>query len=455
MSDLDVIQSSREPADRGETSLAPPLLQAFSWSRLTKFGSSLADQMLSVGGMFLANIALARVQSKEEYGMFALSYSVYTFLAGLHNAGILEPYTIHGPGRYHARFSEYSRLMSRNNAGLCLVLTLSLLLAWSLLRKAGSALASRSFLGLALTIAVLLTSLFVRRTLYLRRRPDLAAKFSTISFVMLISLLFLFTRFGLLNGLSVFLIAAASWIVAGIFMWRELPKMSRTEAFKELESNHRLEHWKYARWVLATALVFQLTNQGYYWLLAGFLSLKEVGDLRAMNILVGPVDQILVALSMLVLPMMAFRYASKQHSRLISLWKTFGLMSFGITLSYAIFIWILAKPLMHSVYVGKFDDVSTWLGTLALLPVVMGIGNSANVALKSIERPDIVLYAYLASGAATFLMGIPLVIHFGLRGAVYGMLVSASVYTITMLVGLVSLALTKVGGVRLFSPTIS
>ena len=70
-------------------------------SRIRLAGFSTVDQALAVGGMFLANIALARVRSKEEYGIFALSYSIYTFLTGLHNAAILEPYTVLGSGRYH------------------------------------------------------------------------------------------------------------------------------------------------------------------------------------------------------------------------------------------------------------------------------------------------------------------------------------------------------------------
>jgi hypothetical protein len=59
----------------------------------------------------------------------------------------------------------------------------------------------------------------------------------------------------------------------------------------------------------------------------------------------------------------------------------------------------------------------------------MGIGNTMNAALKSIEKPQAVFYAYVASGAATFLIGVPLVMHLGLRGAVYGMLVSGGAYT--------------------------
>jgi len=35
---------------------------------------SFTDQALAVGGGFLVNVVLARAQTKEEYGLFALSY---------------------------------------------------------------------------------------------------------------------------------------------------------------------------------------------------------------------------------------------------------------------------------------------------------------------------------------------------------------------------------------------
>ena len=435
--DTDVITLSDDPASRSSLQLrGPALLQAWSWSKIRQIGSSLTDQVLAVGGMFLANIALARVQSKQEYGIFALSYSVYTFLTGLHNALILEPYSIHGPGRYHDRFSAYSRVMSRNNALFGGGLTLILLSVWVVLRWCAPGVASKSLLGLALTAAVLLTALFVRRTFYLRRRPDLAAKFSTIFFLSLVVLLVLSTRFGLLNGFSTFVIAAVAWIAAAAFFARRLPGFGRSEAFYESTPDHLSEHWKYSRWVLATAFVVQLTYQGYYWLLAAFISVREVAELRAMQLLVSPVDQICVALNLLVLPVMAFRFASKKHSDLVSLWKAFGFLNLSITGIYALAIWLIGRPLMHSVYAGKFDDVSALLGILALLPVIMGIGNSVNVALKSMERPDLVFRAYVASGAATLIVGVPLVRFDGLKGAVYGLLLSAGIYAVAMGIGL-------------------
>jgi O-antigen/teichoic acid export membrane protein len=107
---------------------------------------------------------------------------------------------------------------------------------------------------------------------------------------------------------------------------------------------------------------------------------------------------------------------------------------------------------MHVVYAGRFDDIASLLGILALVPVVMGVGNTMNVALKSMEKPNAVFYAYVASGAATFLLGLPLLIHFGLRGAVYGMLASGAVYTIALGIAFFSIVYAAGTPVQLVTP---
>src|SRR5262245_38408795 len=105
---------------------------AFSfWPRVRQVIVSVVDQGLSVGGMFLLNIALARFQSKEAYGVFALSYTVLTFLTGLHNAALLETFTVYGSGRYAQRFPEYTSLLWRANAALAVGLTLVLVMVWA------------------------------------------------------------------------------------------------------------------------------------------------------------------------------------------------------------------------------------------------------------------------------------------------------------------------------------
>jgi O-antigen/teichoic acid export membrane protein len=414
-------------------------------NRLKQAAYSIADQALAVGGMFLANVALARTQSKAEYGIFVLSYSGFTFLAGLYDAVILEAYTVYGSGRYNTRFTEYARLLWRSNARVGLVLTATISAIWGVLAWAKPALASATVLGLALTCGFLLTASFVRRTFYIRRRPDLSARFSLVFFTTFAVLLWLTIRIRVSNGFYVFLIAAIAWIVAGVSLARELPGNSRSGAqFTDDEPRYWSEHWKYSRWVLVTALVFQLTNQLYYWLSAGILSVKETGDLRAMYNLVTPVDQVLIAMTFLVLPMLSRRAASRGIAGLLPVWKAYCAGALLVTGAFAACIKLFGKPVMHFLYAGKFDDVAPILGTLTLLPVVMAIGNTMNAAIKAMEKPKLVFYAYVCSGTTSVALGVPLVAHFGLRGVVYGMLISAAAYTVSLAVFLLWIVSSKV-----------
>jgi O-antigen/teichoic acid export membrane protein len=418
-----------------------------NWTRFRQVGYSVADQALAVGGMFLANVALARTQSKDAYGIFALSYSVFTFLAGLHDAVLVEAYTVYGSGRYNSRFAEYARLLWRSNVWLGAALTAAISIVWGVLYGLKPTLASPTILGLSLACGFLLTGSFVRRTFYIRRRPELAARFSLIFFATCGGLLWLALRVRLLSGFTVFAIAALAWIVAGVFLARELPGSGTSSVpFMDGEPGYWSEHWKYSRWVLVTALVFQLTNQMYYWLSAGILSVKETGDLRAMYNLVGPVDQVLIAMSFLVLPMMSSRAASRGMAGVLPVWKAYCAGSLGVTGGFAVCVNLFGKPAMHFLYAGKFDDVAPLLGMLALLPVVMSIGNTMNAALKSIEKPNLVFYAYVCSGCTTVLLGAPLVTHFGLRGVVCGLLLSAAAYTVSLAAFLVWILSSRAAG---------
>jgi len=300
-----------QPATQAQSpslgSLSNLNLVSLSQSRVRQMGFSIADQAFSVGAIFLINIALARTQPQQSYGIFALTYTIFTLLSGLHNAAILEAYTIYGSGRYHDKFGSYENLLWRTNVLLSLALTALLTSVWGVLAWVAPGKASYTLLGMALSCGIFLTASFVRRTFYMRRRPDLAAKFSTIFFVTSMVLLELSIRTRILNGFYAFLIAALAWCVAGLFVMRTSPHDETAEDFAATEPSYWSEHWKYSRWVFVTALVFQFTTQGYYWLTAGLLSVREVADLRAMSNLVVPMDQVFGAMNLLVLPMLSLR----------------------------------------------------------------------------------------------------------------------------------------------------
>ena len=424
-----------KPASEAKTlSLGQPFFKLLSFSRIRQAGFSIVDQAFFVGGTFLANVMLARTQTKEEYGMFALSYSAFTFLTGLHNAAILEPYTVYASGRYRNYLSQYLRLMAASNAIVGLTLMAILLLLSLFFFWFAPSLYSRSLVGLGVTIGFLFSGIFLRRAFYVQGNSAYAAFSSLTFFATAAVMTFASMKAHALNGFSIFLVLAFGWLIAGLVFARRLPCWRAQASFLRVEPHYWREHWNYSRWVLITACVFQLTTQGYYWLVAAFLSVKDVAELRAMYLLIAPVDQIFIALSFLLLPMFSSRYAMRKIPEFLSLWRKYTLATVGLTALFALAVWALGRPALHLVYAGKFDNVVLLLFRLALLPFLMGIGNTVTVALSALEKPKLVFFGFLSSGVATFALGVPLVLRMGLRGAVYGMLLSAATYSAALTV---------------------
>jgi len=389
---------------------------------------SLSDQAFAVGAPFLANVALARTQTKEEFGIFVLSYSAYAFLYGLYNAAVLEPYTVYGSGRHRSRFPAYLRLMLRSNAVLGLVLTILLLSACLVLRWADPQAVPRPLAGLGLTVGILLSGTFLRRTFYVQRQPIFAAGASMVCFVAVACELWLAVRSHVLDSFSVYLILAFGWIAAGAVFGRNLALGNPGNSFLKHEPDYWREHWKYSQWALATAFVFQFTTQGYYWLVAAFLSVTDVAELRATYLLVAPVEQVSIAVSLIVLPALATHFAAARLEDLLSLWKRNALFVVCATGSFAIAVRVAGKLAMHVLYAGKFDGAAPLLYMLAVFPTLTGLAGTLVNALNAVEKPRLVFHACVWSSSATFLLGIPLVLRMGLRGAVFGMLLSGGAY---------------------------
>ena len=269
---------------------------------------------------------------------------------------------------------------------------------------------------------------------YLQKQPGLAASASLISVLTVAGVLWLAAKAHVLTGFSVFVILALGWIAAAVSLRKKLDLGHPGRSFLDSEPGYWREHWAYSKWIFSSSFVYQFTTQGYYWIVAGFLSVKQVAELRATQMLVMPMDQVFIALSFLVIPALCAQYASNRIGDFLTFARRYGFAVLSATALFVLAVRIVGRPVMHWLYNGKFDDLASLLYILAFLPLLMGIGSVMSCALNAAEKPRLVFYAYLSSGAATLLGGIPLVIHLGLRGAVYGLLISAAVYAAALAV---------------------
>ncbi|MFQ5571532.1 MAG: hypothetical protein ACE5G0_17775, partial [Rhodothermales bacterium] len=104
------------------------------WS--TRISLSILDQILLSGANFILNVLLARWLIPDAYGAFAVAFSVFLFLSGIHNALIVDPMSVLGPARFGNRLPGYLTSLFYTHGGLTIGLSLLLFLVASLFFRA-------------------------------------------------------------------------------------------------------------------------------------------------------------------------------------------------------------------------------------------------------------------------------------------------------------------------------
>ncbi len=425
------------PSERKNKGLVPPLgatnLIRSVRGKSAKLFYGLGDQVFTVGATFAANILLARVDTHADYGTFVIIYSIFTFLSGVQNALVLEPYSVFAPGRYSDVFADYLQLIVRINAIVGLGLALLVLAAAGALYLWLPQWFSTTLLGLAIAVFFIFTGTFARRTFYVNFDSRSAVFLSAVFFITVSLSLSVLYHLQKINGFTVFLALAAGWLVASPMFFRKYPLQPGARRFLTAHPEYWHDHWGYARWVLATALVFQLLSQGYLWLTGLLLSMEDVARLKAVQNIVLPANLVFGSISLLILPRMAAAFQQGKMTKLTPLMWRLLFTVLGSSVLFVLFIYATGSPILNFIYAGKYNASLPLLYIIALTPITLGIGHVFNDTLKAMERPKAVFYAYLGSGATTLLVGIPLILHFGVAGAAWGMVLSSLIYGVVLM----------------------
>src|SRR2546421_491671 len=119
-SPTELIEPALAAVARGSHAQRAKLARLREWG--ARSGTALLDQACFSGANFLLYMLLARWLTPADYGVFALVFSVYLFLLGLHTGLIPEPLSVFGRGTYCAELADYGSRGLRLHALLSLVL---------------------------------------------------------------------------------------------------------------------------------------------------------------------------------------------------------------------------------------------------------------------------------------------------------------------------------------------
>ncbi|MGH9704406.1 MAG: hypothetical protein ACRD4K_13610 [Candidatus Acidiferrales bacterium] len=399
---------------------------AVSW--LGKVILAVLDQGLISGSNFVMGILLARWLSEEQYGAYALAFSIFLLLSQFYTSLLLEPMAVFGGSIYRSRLRGYLGTLLWMHLGTALAIFLVLGTAASVARALHATANLPSALA-AVTVASPCILLFwlMRRAFYLELSPSAAVMSAVFYCVIVMGGLFLLYHRGYLSAFTAFLLMAFGALMTSAFSMVRLKPFFRLKKLMPSLGESWGEHWNYGRWSLATAALLWLPSNFYYPVVSASAGMAGAGELKALLNLALPIGHTATALSLLFQP-----YASRvnhQHGSgtLRKFTGKISLLYAGGGFAYWFLIVIFRAPIVHFLYGGHYQNLVSLVPWLALASVLQISLAGPAIGLRALESPASVFVAYAASGAIAVLGGIPLTWAMGVQGVIISMMLSSVV----------------------------
>jgi O-antigen/teichoic acid export membrane protein len=386
------------------------------------------DQGVASGTTFAANVLLARWLSADAYGGFALAFSVVLMCGLLHNALVLEPFTVFAPSRYADRPAAYAW----RQLGVHVALTLP---AAGALGAAGAAMkgfgagdaAAGAFLGAAAIAPCLLLLWFARRVVVVLGASRRVLLAGSVGYALLtLAGLELLHRVGALTALTgALLLAATSLAAAGFLLAATLGAPARRGDGAPSWRATLAENWRYGRWIVAHAVLQGVSTQVQLVFTTSLVGLGAAGALRAMEVATLPMSQIITAVGSLALPRLAGTFQGGDGARLRARSRAVSLSLAGLAAGYALALWAAAPRIEAALYGGKYAGSAWMMPAFGLVWVVAGLTTGWSLALRAIQRPEHYLIAAAVTAPAGIASAALFVGRWGAPGAIGSQLLTA------------------------------
>lgn len=381
--------------------------------------AAILDQGLVSGSNFLLTVLLARWLQPEQYGAYALAFAIFLLLSLLQHALLLEPMSVLGPSLYRGRRRDYLGsllwIYAVLAAAIMALLGIASLVAYYLALPGGMA---GALAGLTLAAPCVLLLWLVRRAFYLELAPGQAASSSVFYCALLLGGLVIVYRSGWLSPFTAYLLMAlAALLVTVLRLLRLKPVVSRRANPLSIREVWQ-QHWAYGRWSLATAVLSWLPHHSLPLLTIIFVSMAEVGGLRAvMNILL-PVNHTVVAISLLFLPYVSGLFGERGAAATRTPVQRVSILYLSGGVAYWALATLFKEPIFHALYGGKYMEfvyLVPWACAASVFGTVM---HASFIGLRAMQSPASVFVANSAGAAVTLVLGIAGAWMYGLPGAI-------------------------------------
>lgn len=403
-------------------------IQGSTIRKLSKGLLSVADQGLFSGTNFIVSLLLGRWLLPNDYGSYSVAMSVFLLASGVYTAIVLEPMSVLGSKSQQGQAERYpgSILVMHiiTTVGIAFILLFSTFFPFL-----GFGESTSSIRVMTLTIPFVLAIWLLRWRFYTQSEPFKALKVSAFYAIGFMALVILLKISGFISSEITILISGLIGLIISLFVLRTSYKQIGWDAV----IRHVNMHWGYGKWIVVASILQWFSTQFYLLLVSTSLSLGDGAGYRAVQNLAQPLEQVSVALGLLLTPWFSRKFANDSSSSLQRIpWVNviLGLLGFA----YLAAAWLGSDFLVNVIYQGKYNSYAWLVPYLVCVPLIMSLSKGAQIGVRVLEKPSSLLYAYMGTAVVTVLLGPMLINTYGLIGAAAGRLLSAVIYSILIAV---------------------
>lgn len=377
------------------------------------------DQLAVSGSSLLTGLMVARSETREGFGAFALAYSALLLANSMLMATVIKPFI--------ALDDTTDADAARGRTGTYLAMQLVISMA------AGAAIATAGILTgvgtvfLALSVAIVpVHVLELMRRAFLQRLAVSRALLYNLSFAIVnVMGLVVLTWAGRLTGVNAFLVMGASALLAAVAAARALGVRPQRSA-RAIRAEVR-RAWVFTRWSAPVTLIESVEARGYAYLSAGVLGLAAPALLETGRIVLAPTNVLMFPLANLGMPAvsrLAATGALGEVRRVVM--PAVLIVTLGVG-GYALAIYWFAEPLLGLLYGGRYDDAGPVVRALVAAHLVGCLSSIVGLFLEAMGRPRPVFVAQVWGGVAGLAAAWLLLPAVGVVGAAGGMAMGAAV----------------------------
>jgi len=383
---------------------------------------TLADQAVVSGGNFTTSLLYARLLGLDSYGVFVIIWMVILFASAIQQAFIFSPMI----NSYIAKETKEQKDAYINTlffihlgyAAVCMLIIAALILVNP------SALHFSYSKGLIhiipLATAAYLSHDFFRKKFTLQNKISLTLWLDVALNLLLIGLVFILYKVDGITIWNLFFVIFCSYSLTSLAGFILAPGKADAHSFRGIIK----DHWGQGKWLMVTAIL-QWFSGNYFILAAGsILGARETGIIRIAQNIVGALNILFIAIESYI-PLSSSRIFYKYGvTGLFTYLKNVTAKGLLVTTSICVLIAVFAEQLVHLLYGSLYVEYAYVVQIFAFFYILVFMAIPLRFAIRTLEHNHNIFIGYLISAAFSLLAAHTMVQHFGIFGALGGIIIT-------------------------------